>query len=68
VTKGRVNWFNESKGYGFITCEDGTDVFVHYNSIQGEGFKTLIEDQEVEFDVVAGSKGNQADNVRVVTQ
>ena len=68
MTKGRVNWFNESKGYGFITCEDGTDVFVHYNSIQGEGYKTLMEDQEVEFDVVAGNKGNQADNVRVVTQ
>ena len=68
MTKGRVNWFNESKGYGFITCEDGTDVFVHYNSIQGEGFKTLMEDQEVEFDVVAGPKGNQADNVRIMTQ
>ena len=68
MTKGTVKWFNESKGYGFITCEDGTDVFVHYNSIQGEGFKTLVENQEVEFDVVAGAKGNQADNVRVVTQ
>jgi len=67
VTKGTVKWFNESKGYGFITCEDGTDVFVHYNSIQGEGFKTLMEDQEVEFDVVAGTKGKQADNVRIVT-
>ena len=68
MTKGTVKWFNESKGYGFITCEDGTDVFVHYNSIQGEGFKTLMEDQEVEFDVVAGTKGNQADNVRIMTQ
>ena len=67
MAKGTVKWFNESKGYGFITCEDGTDVFVHYNSIQGEGFKTLMEDQEVEFDVVAGNKGNQADNVRVLT-
>ena len=67
MTKGTVKWFNESKGYGFITCEDGTDVFVHYNSIQGEGFKTLMEDQEVEFDVVAGTKGKQADNVRIVT-
>lgn len=66
MAKGTVKWFNESKGYGFITCEDGTDVFVHYNSIQGEGFKTLMEDQEVEFDVVAGNKGNQADNVRVL--
>ena len=65
MTKGTVKWFNESKGYGFITCEDGTDVFVHYSNIQCEGFKTLMEDQEVEFDVVAGNKGNHADNVRI---
>ena len=64
MTKGKVKWFNESKGYGFITCEDGKDVFVHYSSIRGEGFKTLVEDQEVEFDIVAGNKGNQAHNVR----
>jgi CspA family cold shock protein len=68
VTKGTVKWFNESKGYGFITCEDGTDVFVHYNSIEGDGFKTLMENQEVEFNVVPGNKGKQADNVRPVTQ
>ncbi|KPJ49997.1 cold-shock protein [candidate division TA06 bacterium DG_26] len=67
MTKGKVKWFNESKGYGFITCEDGKDVFVHYSSIQGDGFKTLWEGQDVEFDVVPGEKGNQANNVRVVS-
>jgi len=68
VAKGKVKWFNESKGYGFIATEDGEDVFVHYNSIQGEGFKTLMEDQEVEFDVVAGVKGNQAQNVKITSE
>ena len=68
MAKGKVKWFNESKGYGFIAIEDGEDVFVHYNSIQGEGFKTLMEDQEVEFDVVAGNKGNQAQNVRITSE
>lgn len=67
MAKGKVKWFNESKGYGFITCEDGNDVFVHYRSIQGEGFKTLMEGQDVEFDIVAGNKGNQADNVRITS-
>lgn len=68
LAKGKVKWFNESKGYGFITCEDGKDVFVHYSSIQGNGFKTLMEDQEVEFDIVAGDKGSQAQNVRITSE
>jgi len=54
--KGKVKWFNSEKGYGFITGEDGNDVFVHYTAIQGDGFKTLDENQEVEYDVVQGKK------------
>ena len=61
--KGRVKWFNAEKGYGFITDEDGNDVFVHYTAIQGDGFRTLDESQEVEFDVVEGERGPQAANV-----
>jgi CspA family cold shock protein len=61
--KGKVKWFNESKGYGFITREDGVDVFVHYSAIQGNGFKTLTEGQEVSFDVDDGPKGPKAINV-----
>ncbi|WP_432663925.1 cold-shock protein [Wukongibacter baidiensis] len=61
--KGKVKWFNGEKGYGFITAEDGNDVFVHYSAILGDGFKTLEEDQEVEFDVVDGDKGPQATQV-----
>ena len=68
MAKGKVKWFNESKGYGFIATEDGEDVFVHYSSVQGEGFRTLVEDQEVEFDVVAGAKGNQAQNVKITSE
>jgi len=68
LAKGKVKWFNETKGYGFITCEDGKDVFVHYTGITGEGFKTLMEGQDVEFDVVAGNKGNQAVNVRLANE
>ena len=56
-------WFNESKGYGFIEQEDGPDVFVHYSAIEDQGFKTLYEGQEVEFDVQQGPKGEQAINV-----
>jgi CspA family cold shock protein len=60
---GKVKWFNDAKGYGFIEQEGGKDVFVHFSAIQGEGFKTLREGQEVEFDVVEGQKGLQAANV-----
>jgi CspA family cold shock protein len=61
--RGRVKWFNDSKGFGFISRENGPDVFVHHSAIQGEGFRTLAEDQLVEFDVVQGQKGPQAQNV-----
>jgi CspA family cold shock protein len=60
---GRVKWFNKEKGYGFIEREDGDDVFVHYSAIQEEGFKSLAEGQEVEFDIVDGNRGPQAANV-----
>jgi CspA family cold shock protein len=60
---GRVKWFNDAKGYGFITRESGPDVFVHHSAIQGEGFKSLAEEQEVEFEVTQGQKGLQAQNV-----
>ena len=61
--KGSVKWFNAEKGYGFITGEDGKDVFVHYSAIQGEGFKTLDEGQSVEYDLTEGQRGMQASNV-----
>ena len=60
---GKVKWFNEAKGYGFIERAEGGDLFVHYSAIQGNGFRTLAEGQEVEFDVVDGPKGKQAANV-----
>lgn len=63
MAQGNVKWFNESKGYGFITADEGKDVFVHYSAIQGEGFKTLNEGQKVSFDIVNGEKGPQAANV-----
>ena len=63
MAQGSVKWFNESKGYGFITADEGKDVFVHFSAIQGEGFKTLNEGQKVSFDVVDGEKGPQAANV-----
>lgn len=60
---GKVKWFNAEKGYGFITDETGNDVFVHYSAIQGDGFKTLEEGQDVQFDVTSGDRGPQATNV-----
>jgi CspA family cold shock protein len=60
---GTVKWFNDAKGYGFIARPEGPDVFVHHTAIQGDGFKTLSEGQEVEFDIVEGPKGKQAANV-----
>ena len=66
MTKGTVKWFNERKGFGFLSREDGEDVFVHYSSIQSSGFKSLAEGQSVEFDVQDGPKGPQAVNVTAV--
>ena len=66
MTKGTVKWFNESKGFGFLSREDGDDVFVHHTAIQGDGFKTLSEGQQVEFEVQDGPKGPQAVNVTAV--
>jgi len=63
MAQGTVKWFNESKGFGFITAEDGTDVFVHHTSIQGSGFKTLAEGDKVSFDIEKGPKGPSAINV-----
>lgn len=60
---GKVKWFNDSKGFGFITRESGPDVFVHHTAIEGSGFRTLAEDQEVEFEVTQGAKGLQAQKV-----
>jgi len=64
MPEGRVKWFNEKKGYGFISRDDGEDVFVHYSEIVTDGFKTLTEDQEVTFEIKDGPKGLQATNVK----
>ena len=66
MAKGKVKWFSNPKGYGFITSEDGKDVFVHYSAISGDGYKTLEEGMEVEFEVTQGPKGEQATNVKRV--
>ncbi len=63
MPSGTVKWFNDSKGYGFISSDTGEDVFVHHTAIQGEGFKTLAEGDKVEFEIVKGDKGDKAQNV-----
>ena len=63
MVRGKVKWFSNQKGYGFITPENGKDVFVHHSAIQGEGYKTLEEGQEVEFEIEKGPKGDQATKV-----
>jgi CspA family cold shock protein len=67
VAQGTVKWFNNEKGYGFIAVDGGQDVFVHYSAIQSDGYRSLDENQRVEFEVVQGPKGPQADGVRVVS-
>ena len=64
---GTVKWFNETKGFGFIETETGTDVFVHQSEIQGSGFRSLSEGQRVQFDVTSGPKGQQASNVQLLS-
>ena len=66
MANGQVKWFNDAKGYGFITQEGGEDVFVHYSAVQAQGFKSLAEGDQVEFEVTRGPKGLQAANVRKV--
>jgi len=66
MIKGTVKWFNEKKGFGFLSQEDGDDVFVHYSSIQSSGFKNLNEGQSIEFETQEGPKGLQAVNVKVI--
>ncbi|MBQ6509725.1 MAG: cold shock domain-containing protein [Flexilinea sp.] len=66
TVKGTVKWFNEARGYGFLSQPEGEDIFVHYTAIQGNGFRTLKEGQEVEFNVERGPKGLQASNVTIL--
>ncbi|MGY1953282.1 cold-shock protein [Pseudomonas pergaminensis] len=66
MATGTVKWFNAEKGFGFITQDDGGDIFVHFSAITADGFRTLEENQKVEFEVTQGSKGAQAENVRVL--
>ncbi len=63
MSEGTVKWFNQRKGYGFISTTDGQDIFVHYSNISGDGFKTLVEGDAVSFDIVDGEKGPRAENV-----
>jgi CspA family cold shock protein len=66
MSEGKVKWFNEHKGFGFIENDEGGDLFVHHSAIQGEGFKTLSEGQRVSFDVTKGKKGPAAENVKAL--
>jgi CspA family cold shock protein len=66
MAQGTVKWFNGEKGYGFITPDEGQDVFVHFSAIQGDGYRSLEDNQRVEFDVAQGPKGLQAQNVRAI--
>ncbi len=66
MATGTVKWFNSEKGYGFISREDGDDVFAHFSAIQGDGYRSLEEGQKVEFDVGPGRKGEEAQNIRVI--
>lgn len=63
MPSGTVKWFNDSKGYGFISVDNGEDIFVHHTAIEGDGFKTLAEGDKVEFEIVQGQKGNKAEKV-----
>jgi cold shock protein len=66
MAQGTVKWFNDARGFGFITQDEGGDIFVHHSGIMGEGFKTLLEGERVEFDVASGPKGPNAANVRKI--